>query len=342
VAVKSATFLFGGMNNVADPATIGRPDPPPREVVYDECADIVNCSIDNLGLLSRRPGSTLIDPTAVTSSWGDGTMAFCVVAGVINSFNGTVLTPVTNSPTLSGRVEFIKVNDIVVFSDGTTIGCVSAGVAYVFSIPSDTLDMQDLEAWVKTTYPNALPNTERNIEIDAFKQSTLAGRCLAFYNGALYLAIDNFVYCTKTFDVEHMDVRYNVVAGFPAAVTVIAPVEGGLFVGTETETAFLAGNGLSTGFEQRRVSPQGVLFGSAVSMRGELVPALQSTGDVVLWASPTGICAGGDGGAFAGISKNRIVMPSGDAVAVLNENGGLWQYLLCCNISDDLFVLAGD
>jgi hypothetical protein len=338
------TFAFGGMDNVSDPATVGKPDMVRVRDRYTRCVDIVNCDIDDDAAASRRDGRALATAGNVTSAWSNGTETFCVMNRLLHTFDGANLTPVGNSPAVLPEVEFCQVNDVVAFSDLDTIGLIEDGVPYVITAPAEATDILDLETWVKLTYPAGADADDSNFEDDAFKMATLAGRCLEFFNGALYLTADitvegkliHFIFCTKTFNVEKMDIRYNVVAGFASPVTMIKGVNDGLFVGTEKGTHFLAGDGVAgsgpgvRGFEQRKLLPFGVVYGSAATVHADKAAALETPNHAAVWLTSDGIYAGGDGGRYVNLTAGRMTMPAGStAAAMVRQQGNSWQYVVC-------------
>jgi len=341
MATITSTFTFGGMDSVGDPANVGVPDTSLRvqDRAYTACVDLVNFDVDNDFNAIRREGSSQIVAADVTSAWSDGDQAICISNSVLNTFDGAVLAPSGNSPTL-GATEFVQVNDVVVFSDNATIGHICDGVTTIISSPSEAIDLLDLETWVKLTYPEAAISeaSEGNLGIDAFKLTTFAGKCLEFFNGALYLAVDNFIFCTKTFNIESMDIRYNVVAGFNAPVTMIKGVADGLFVGTEKGTYFLAGSrvhvqdestiSVSRGFTQKKILPFGVIYGSAVTVSADKVELLK-TGDLaVTWMTSNGVYAGGTGGKYVNLTDDKMVMPEVTTIAsIVRRQGEAWLYI---------------
>lgn len=331
----ASVFTFGGMDNVSDPADVGQPDPSSRIKTYTACTDIVNCDVGTQGDLTRREGGTVVTAANVTSAWGNGTNTYCVVNGLLYYLSGGLLTAVVNSPTLLDVVEFEQVNDIVAFSDNNTIGYLDGTVVYIVNAPAESVDILDLETWVQLTYPAGADATESNLEMDAFKLATFAGRCLTFFNGALYLAVDNFIFCTRTFNMQFMDIRYNVVAGFKDTITMIQPVEDGLFIGTEGGAYFLAGDGVKgsgegvSGFKQRKVLPFGVIYGSDAKVAGEKATGLKVSKGAAVWTTPNGIYAGSNGGGCKDLSQDRFAVPSAtSAAAMIREIDGLWQYVV--------------
>ena len=199
----------------------------------------------------------------------------------------------------------------------------SAGVALV-------LDVEDIVAQrVTDTYP-----AEANFGVDAFKDHTPAGTCLEFFDGALFFAINNFVYRSKTFDAQHIDIRATVVAGFPANVTMIKSVVDGLYIGTTAAQYFLSRDGER--FEQKMVATQGIIKGSGLKVDGAFVPKLGVKDDfVVLWASPLGIFAAGPGGKYLNLSMNTVALPAGaDASATFVAKDGKYQYIVSYTASN--------
>jgi hypothetical protein len=303
-------FKFGGMNSVAE-ATSFRP----VGGKYVQCTDIVDCDVDRQLNLASRDGYSLVTAGNVTSAWGNGTLTYAVMNLLLHSYDGANLNPVGNSPAMLATAEFCQVNDVIAFSDNNTIGILQDNVPYVITTPAEATDILDLETWVKLTYPAGADSDASNVEIDAFKIATYAGRCLEFFNGALYLAIDNFIFCTKTFDIEKMDLRKHVVAGFHKPVTMIKAVGNGLVVGTENGVYFLEGMAIDPGFEQRRLLPYGVVYGSAVSYNAVKVDALKQEKDAVVFMTTDGIYSAGGGGAYKDLTEGQVAMPSGSTAA---------------------------
>ena len=338
-------FAFGGLDNISDPASVGVPDASMwvQDQAYTQCVDLKDVDVDNDLNAARREGSTLVTSAGITSSWSNGALAYCVASGLLFTFNGTDLSLMDNSPSLLPVVEFCQVNDIVVFSDGTTIGCIDGGVITVINSSPGGIDPSSIATRVTTDYP-ARPdlNDTSNLAVDVFEMTTFAGLCLEFYNGTIYLAVGNFVYCTKTFNIAVMDIRRNIVAGFKDTVTMIRAVNDGLFIGTSSETYFLSGtanylqddNGASVkGFTQSRVLPFGAAYGSDASIHASKIAALKSANLAAVWLSSDGVYAGSDGGQVVNLTNIKMNMPAASsASAMIRLHGETWQYVACPNL----------
>lgn len=212
------------------------------------------------------------------------------------------------------------------------------------SMDTEAPTLLSLADYVALTAPNDFQAADANYETDAFKIRTTAGTCLEFYNGRLYMAINNFVYCTKAHDIEHYDIRYNVVAGFSAPVKMIARVEGGLFVATGSDTYFLAGAGPfekdtpGSGFEQRHVMKYGAIYGTAARVQADNVPDAQAKDTTVLWASSVGVVAGTSNGNYKLLSQNKVVFPEGvTGTAIVHKKDEYHQYIVCFNVGGEHF-----
>lgn len=342
--LDSARFSFGGMNFLVDPADI--------DIESGVCTDIKNCDVDYKQNAQRRKGYTRKLAVNATCSWANGTYAYNVVGGELYSFNGTTNTKLTSSPTGLGKCEFKQVNNIVVFSDGTQIGTINGTTCTMITRSYTDNDVAAVATWVTSHYP-ANPaswngvDSNSNFSVDAFKLATTAGTCLEYYNGILYFAVNNFIFCTKAFDIENMDMRFNVVAGFPDNVTMIARVNDGLYVGTTNHVYWLGGTGfeaknesgsLALNFTQKQIVMYGAVKGSNVRCNASLVPSLQATDTCVLFTTSLGVFAGGNGGHFVNLSDQQINITVGiDAAAYFRDIDGIYQYLVCFNTSASLY-----
>jgi hypothetical protein len=337
--LTGASFAFAGMNFMVDPADL--------PIESGMCVDICNCDIDSFQNVSRRNGSTLVVAGNITSAWANELYSYCVRGNRLCSFDGIAVTQISNSPVVASVVEFKQVNDVVAFSDGTTVGVLNGDAVTVFAAPQefDTLSVP-VATYVTTNLPTALGATP-NMSTDIFSVNTSAGICLEFFNGRLYYAIDNFVYCTKAFDIGHCDIRYNVVAGFGSDVTMIARVTDGLFVGTGSATYFLKGMGpyekdtdaegflygfVGGGFVQSQVSKYGVVYGTQVRHETSLVIGNAAKETTVMWSSPIGVVSGVFGGALTYMSLSQITMSYGNfGTAMIRQDQGYYQYIVAFN-----------
>lgn len=337
-------FKFAGMNTLADPAAIACFNG--KSSQYGQCVDICNCDIDDEHNAISRDGFSLVQESAAAGARTIDGVTYCVSGGHLCTFDGSLLTTLTVAFTVLDGTEFVAVNNVVAFSDGEKYGIIDGATVTRIDNAAAWTAAESVITWVTDHYPANFQAPAANFEVDAFKLPARAGRCLDFYNGALYYAIANFVFCTKTFDVEHEDIRYSVVAGFAEDVTMIGHVVGGLYVGTGKGVWYLEGGGIvvdengkvAEGFSSRRVSEYGAICGTAVQSDATHVPSLQTQGEMVLWASPLGIFAGCGGGMAVNLSADRITLPDvTQGTAQFREKDGLYQYVVCFDTSAAIF-----
>ena len=358
--LHGAVFGFAGMTDLIDATSI--------PVDSGQCVDIVNCDLDDEHNASRRAGYTKVSATVATSFSGQ----YCVSGGYLCSFDGATVTPLTTAFSVLATCEFKAVNDVTVFSDNEKIGIINGATVTRIDTAANWVDVATLETWITDHYPadpaewNGV-DSNSNFAVDAFKLATMAGKCLEFFDGALYLAIDNFIYRTTTFNVAKMDIRYNVVAGFPHTVTMIAKTKGGLFVGTEGGLYFLPGTGLwidgsgtkQGGFKQVDIAATPVYYRSLVFIEGEQAQLVKNDSQVAIFTTSKGIMAGLPGGNVVNLSQNKIDLPyagqsvasvfraphyiisfSGGRTVVLNANTGTHSRYTN-TVFESLFMYAG-
>lgn len=344
--LEGVRFAFGGMNLFIDPVDL--------EVESGMAVDLMNLNVDYAQNTFRRDGYRRVLDLPVSSAWSIEEHAYFVSNGKLFRYNGDATHELSGNRSISlrGRTEFKQVNEIVMFSDGYTIGYIDENHAYTAFNNDDWVDVLDVEQWVKSNMPQDPAEGEPNWDIDTFELSTMAGKNLEFFNGALYLSIGSWVFCTKTFDMEHMDIRYNVVAGFGEEVTMIARANDGLYVGTKSAVYFLPGGGIvpsesvvrytaSKNFEQQQVSRYGAIYGSLVKVNATMVPQLsQDKGFVNLFATKLGIFACGDGGKIANLSDKQVTIITGtEACAFFRDFGGVYQYIVSFNVDEPASLL---
>lgn len=302
-------YTFAGMNNIINPTNL--------TIESGRVVDGVNVDFDNTNSATVRSGYTLAYSGAFHSAYTNDTKtaAYMVSDGWIYQFDGSsppyaIIQVSNNDP-----MEFCQVNDVMVYSNGTDFGVIGG----VFS-------------------------QQRTYSPD-FKISTPGGRNLEFYNGRLYFSRENSLYCTDTFDVEHMDVRFNRVGTFPHTITMCKRVEDGLWIGTEKYIYFLKGDdliassspyeGAKGGFYQSIVAKAGVVYGTACKTNAEYIPEAQTTNNVIIFLTTAGICSGGNSGKYTNHSFNEMTFDVGTrGVGFIKTDHGISQYVVTFDMDD--------
>ena len=154
-----------------------------------------------------------------------------------------------------------------------------------------------------------------------------AGTVTAFWRGRVLVAVGPVLYASKTNAWELFDFRRDF-KQFSAPITLVQPVDGGVFVGTEKELAFLSG----TEFDKLayvQVLDGPTVLGSGVAVRGELVQRGQGTGQgaAMLCIAGRGIVAGFSDGGIARMTEGRYVTDVSEVAATFRMANGAPQYL---------------
>lgn len=159
-----------------------------------------------------------------------------------------------------------------------------------------------------------------------------AGQVVSRLNGRMLVASGNVLWFSEPFAYELTDPAKNYIL-FDSEITLLAPLVDGVFVATQTETMFIRGADIASG-ERIPKAPYGAIPGTLAWVDAQSLGDLgmQFTETVAVWASPKGICLGGDAGFIRGIFKNvtEAKISYADAprgTALLREQNGITQYL---------------
>ena len=153
------------------------------------------------------------------------------------------------------------------------------------------------------------------------------GTVTAFWRGRVLVAAGPVLYASKTNAWESFDFRRDF-KQFSTPITLVQPVDGGVFVGTENELAFLSG----TEFDKlvyAQVIDGPTVPGSGVPVPGELVQRGQSVGQgaAMLCIAGRGIVAGFSDGGIVRMTEGRYATDVTEVVATFRMVNGAPQYL---------------
>lgn len=154
-----------------------------------------------------------------------------------------------------------------------------------------------------------------------------AGTATAFWRGRVLVAVGPVLYASKTNGWESFDFRRDF-KQFAAPITLVQPVDGGVFVGTEGELAFLGG----TEFDKLsyvQVLDGPTVLGSGVAVRGELVKRGQGVGQgaAMICIAGRGLVAGFSDGGIVRMTEGRYATDVAEVAATFRMVNGAPQYL---------------
>ena len=300
-----STLIFAGMNNVKDPAEL--------DVSTGEAALLANVYATNGGGFRLREGRTSVQSGEFHSGWSNGSRAFVVKGTWLYEFDGTYLSPLAN--VRAGLpMAYCQVNSLIVASNG-----------------ADYLIIDQYGASPASPDLNRKITTKSGEESICYKVAPPAGQCLAFYNGRLFIASGGIVYCTDSLTVDTCGMGKMIVDAYDGTVTALLPVDDGIYVGTTTEINFLSGPDpfAEGGFIKKRVAGYGIIYGTGVITDAAKVPRLEIPGTVAVFATPQGVCYGGNGGVFRNESLGVVSYQYGESgAAAMVENDGLTHYVV--------------
>ncbi len=165
-----------------------------------------------------------------------------------------------------------------------------------------------------------------------------AGSQAVMFNSRILIAQGQLLWYTEPFSFELMDQGENFL-WFSSKITMVAPVAEGVFVATETETVFLEGMDIAKATRLPKTS-YGAIPGTLAYTDGSLVGGGQFTSTVAMWATPQGICAGGNEGFIKGVMRNltqaKVAMTDApQGAGMFRQSNGINQYLSMLNTNQD-------
>lgn len=158
-----------------------------------------------------------------------------------------------------------------------------------------------------------------------FLSPALPGRLIAAFAGHVLMARGNTLYRSEPYAPELFDLRKGL--PFEDRITLVAPMDDGVYLGTESEVVWLAGRNPAE-WKLDRKSVHGAILGTAAYGPAEDVAEGQQ-GPVVLYVSTKGVVAGFNSGSLLNLTEERFGFPVMDeGAAIIRHHGGTVQYIV--------------
>lgn len=156
---------------------------------------------------------------------------------------------------------------------------------------------------------------------------TPAGQALAFYNGRLYVAENNYLWYSQPYEFGLFKLMENYMA-FSSPVKTLAVVSDGIFVGSDDETVFLMG-GDPANFVRKPVASYGTVLGTEKAIPGHYVGEEGVADVATMWMSKKGVCLGMSGGVFKNLTGGKYTLPAGvsQGASLFKLRGGTPQLI---------------
>jgi hypothetical protein len=151
------------------------------------------------------------------------------------------------------------------------------------------------------------------------------GKHLAFWRGRALVAVGSALHASRPNSWELFDLRRDF-KNFAKPITLVQPVQGGIWLGTENELSFLAGEKWDSLVRQVKVTG-GVVPGSGVRVPGRYLPDAPD-GDGIVCIADGWLMAGTAAGALIPLTVGRYRTAAAEVSATFRLNGDdLPQYV---------------
>ena len=151
-------------------------------------------------------------------------------------------------------------------------------------------------------------------------------KLVAEYFGHILCSVGSVLYYSQTYGPEHFDLRDYLV--FDTEITMIAPTDEGVFIGTENQVIFMSGRSPEE-FTLSYPAEYGVFRGSLAYLQAHLL-GFEGIGEslAAMWMTEQGICVGLSGGAFYNLTDPRYqsAVASREMAAVVQKINGSTYY----------------
>lgn len=168
----------------------------------------------------------------------------------------------------------------------------------------------------ETTEETVIDVGDRARELDTqFLNPPPAGQCLAFHNGRMFVADGDVLYYSEPYSLELFDLRHYL--PLDGRITLLAPVDGGIIVGTDEMTGFLAG-AQPEEFTLTVRNADAAIPGTLAWVSGRNIGdgALGET-EVPIWLASSGVCIGTPDGQVRNLTAARFLMDESGTGAAL-------------------------
>lgn len=155
-----------------------------------------------------------------------------------------------------------------------------------------------------------------------------AGHIVAHYRGRMLVANDQWLFYSEPYRYHLFKADGYLPVGERA--TIVAPVEDGIWVATQSKTYFLGGDDPEK-FVLRTVAHHGAIEGTLLYTEAENIGGLDKVPSqpMAIWSTPEGIVAGGNGGLFVNLTESHYKFDevSDRGASVITKMGGSNQFI---------------
>jgi hypothetical protein len=296
---------FTGINNVL----------PSHRLKPTELAIARNVDLGNSGEIRRRTGYTQVSEVCHKNLWQAGNYMLAVSNHDLVRTDG--ITQQVLYPSLGpDRVWYCSLPDgSTTFSNGLINGIVNSTGTGISPWSAPPVPGRYDETGV-------FPNMARDLTAMPIGTITTA------YHGRVLVAQGKVLWASAPFDYRRCDTRFDYKM-FSSNITLVQPVDDGIYVGTETELAFLAGSTWDE-LAYRQVVIGRTVLGSGVTVEAEYLRPREGgnyRGTAMIAISDGGIVFGYNGGSIWRITESVYRTDVTEVVSTWRLLNGVPQYI---------------
>ena len=229
---------------------------------------------------------------------------------------------------LAGVVSLASTGGIVMSSIPVSIDTsVTHKAIYATSVGGETLYQAGVVTNATTSFAIREPRMGASPLLTQFLQPPPAGDHVAYQNGYLLVANGARLYPSEPYAPELFD--YRKALPFLGRVTMVAPVKGGVWIGTDSQIGWLAGDTPEV-WDFKVKADYGVIPHTLWFADAGVIGDGQAIGEMAaLFASKRGLCVGLPGGRLMNLTESRFAYPVMDVGAgIVRRHRGTNQFLV--------------
>ena len=279
---------------------------PLRSGVYDPNLGVrilltgINVFIDDVGRVNRLYGFTQVKGGSYHSLFDCGEYALGVTGTSLVTIEADFATSAIATVTQSARVSYVKVGGTIYYMNGYEKGMVSS---------------RTYTAWTGESYVG--PDT-----VKSFSDPPI-GELIAINSGRMYIASKDIIWYSQPYAYSWYNLGANYWP-FSSEVSIMAPVNDGMYVSDQNATYFVAGLNPKEA-TLTEVADYPAICGTEVKVPSYRILDGRYVGTSYIWCSPRGVCLGAPSGQFINLTDRRLVLPSALRGAAIYRDG----YYIC-------------
>jgi hypothetical protein len=158
------------------------------------------------------------------------------------------------------------------------------------------------------------------------------GDMIEYYNGKIYVINGSIAWHSESYAYELFRLRSNYIQ-MENPYTLFSAVKDGIWVSDGKRIYFMQGD--NPPFKLLDKADYGAIKGTAQKISGDYIGEGVSN-PVIVWASPSGICVGGDGGSFKNLTDKNYSFPiTENGISFFKQARGINQYIIALKNASD-------